>query len=67
MKVVILTKDAPKPLKNNEVLYQCLVADSTAMINCNFYGEAGKELAPGDVVFLMAAYTSLYKDKMVLY
>lgn len=37
------------------------------MINCNFYGEAGKELAPGDVVFLMAAYTSLYKDKMVLY
>lgn len=37
------------------------------MMNCNFYGEAGKELAPGDVVFLMAAYTSLYKDKMVLY
>jgi hypothetical protein len=37
------------------------------MINCNFYGEAGKELVPGDIVFLMAAYTSLYKDKMVLY
>jgi hypothetical protein len=37
------------------------------MCNCNFYGEAGKELAQGDIVFLMAAYTSLYKDKMVLY
>jgi hypothetical protein len=37
------------------------------MCLCNFYGEAGKELAPGDIVFLMAAYTSVYKDRMVLY
>lgn len=37
------------------------------MIACNFYGEAGKELRPGDIVFLMSAYTSVYKDKMVLY
>ena len=37
------------------------------MCNCNFYGEAGKELQPGDIVFLMSAYTSVYKDKMVLY
>lgn len=44
-----------------------MVADQTAMVNCNFYGEAGKELMPGDIVFLMAAYTSVYKDKMVLY
>ena len=37
------------------------------MINCNFYGEVGKELNPGDIVFLISAYTSVYKDKMVLY
>ena len=37
------------------------------MINCNFYGEAGKELNPGDIVFLIGAYTSVYKDRMVLY
>ena len=67
LKVVILTKDQPKELKNKEVLYQCLVADETAICQCNFYGEAGKELHPGDIVFLMAAYTSVYKDKMVLY
>ena len=64
---MILTKDQPKELKNKEVLYQCLVADRTAMCNCNFYGEAGQELQPGDIVFLLSAYTSVYKDKMVLY
>ena len=67
LKVILLTKDQPKELKNKEVLYQCLVADGTAMINCNFYGEAGKELNPGDIVFLIGAYTSVYKDRMVLY
>ena len=67
LKVIILTKDQPKELKNKEVLYQCLVADMDAKINCNFYGEAGKELNPGDIVYLMGAYTSVYKDKMVLY
>ena len=67
LKVIILTKDQPKELKNKEVLYQCLVADQTAKINCNFYGEIGEALRPGDIVYLMGAYTSLYKDKMVLY
>ena len=43
------------------------MADNTAMINCNFYGEVGKDLTPGDIVFLISAYTSVYKDKMVLY
>ena len=27
LKVIVLTKDQPKELKNKEVLYQCLVAD----------------------------------------
>lgn len=57
----------PKELKNKEVLYQCLVADHTAKINCNFYGEIGESLKLGDIVYLMGAYTSVYKDRMVLY
>jgi len=39
----------------------------TAKINCNFYNDLGGDLRPGDIVYLMGAYTSLYKDKMVLY
>ena len=67
LKVIVLTKDQPKELKNKEVLYQCLVADQTGMINCNFYGEAGQAIKTGDIVFLLGAYTSVYKDRMVLY
>ena len=67
LKVIVLTKDQPKELKNKEVLYQCLVADQTGMINCNFYGDAGQAIKTGDIVFLLGAYTSVYKDRMVLY
>eukprot|EP00347_Sterkiella_histriomuscorum_P006459 403352696 len=67
LKVIVLTKDVPKELKNKEVLNQCLVADSTGKINCNFYGEVGDKIKPGDIIFLMNAYTSIYKDHMVLY
>ena len=48
LKVVVLTKDQPKELKNKEVLYQCLVADQTGMINCNFYGDAGQAIKTGE-------------------
>eukprot|EP00806_Schmidingerella_arcuata_P009015 Macronucleus_9332.p1 GENE.Macronucleus_9332~~Macronucleus_9332.p1 ORF type:complete len:105 (+),score=7.45 Macronucleus_9332:1-315(+) len=37
------------------------------MINCNFYGDAGQAIKTGDIVFLLGAYTSVYKDRMVLY
>ena len=44
-----------------------MVADQTGMINCNFYGDAGQSIKTGDIVFLLGAYTSVYKDRMVLY
>ena len=44
-----------------------MVADHTAKVLCNFYGELGQKLRPGDIVYLSGAYTSLFKDHMVLY
>ena len=67
LKVVLLSKDVPKELKNKEILYQCLVADHTGKIQCNFYGEIGECIKPGDIIYLAGAYTSIYKDHMVLY
>ena len=67
LKVVVISKDAPKELKNKEILTQCLVADHSAKVLCNFYGELGKILKPGDIVYLSGAYTSIFKDHMVLY
>ena len=44
-----------------------MIADNTGKINCNFYGEIGEALKPGDIVFLIGAYTNIYNSKMVLY
>ena len=67
LKVVVLSKDMGKELKNKEILTQCLVADQTAKILCNFYGELGQKLKLGDIVYLSGAYTSIFRDHMVLY
>lgn len=67
LKVIVLAKDNPKELKNREVLYQCTVADHTARIQCNFFGDLGENLKPGDIVYIMGGYTGLFKDRMVLY
>ncbi|CDW81565.1 soss complex subunit b1 [Stylonychia lemnae] len=67
LKVIVLSKDVPKELKNKEVLYQCLVSDKTAKINCNFFGDIGEKIKAGDIIYLMNAFTSIYKDHMVLY
>lgn len=60
LKAIVISKDNPKELKNKEVLYRCLIADHTAKIDCNFYGNLGEKLKPGDVVYLMGAYTSVF-------
>lgn len=65
--MTVISKDAPKELKNKEILTQCLVADHSAKVLCNFYGELGKILNPRDIVYLSGAYTSIFKDHMVLY
>ena len=67
LKVIVISKDAPKELKNKEILTQCLVADHTGKVLCNFYGELGQKLRLGDIVYLSGAYTSIFKDHMVLY
>ena len=60
LKVVVLNKDQGKELKNNQFLFQCLVTDGTGKVNCNFYGEIGEAIKPGDIFYLMGAYTSIY-------
>ena len=54
-------------LKNNDKLTQFIVADDTASIRCNFFGDIGESLKPGEIIYMNGAYTSLYKDMLVLY
>ena len=67
LKQIVISKDNPTKLKSKEILYQCLIADKTAKINCNFYGEIGENLKPGDIVYIMGSYTSIFQGRMVLY
>ena len=67
MKAIVLSKDKAKELKNKDTLHQCLIADQTGKINCNFYGEVGESLKCGDIVYLMGAYTGVFNGHQVLY
>ena len=55
LKAIVLSKDKAKELKNKDTLHQCLIADQSGKINCNFYGEVGESLKCGDIVYLMGA------------
>ena len=67
LKAMILSKDNPKVIKNQAILTTCLIVDGTAKVNCNFYGEAGKSLKAGDIVYIMSGYTGFYQSRLVLY
>ena len=67
IKAIVLTKDTAKELKNKDTLHQCLIADSTGKINCNFYGEFGESLKCGDIVYILSGYTGVYNGHQVLY
>ena len=67
LKAIVLNKDKRKELKNKDTLHQCLIADSTGKINCNFYGEVGENLKCGDIVYIMGGYTGIFNGRMVLY
>ena len=33
----------------------------------NFFNETGRELAEGDILYISGAYTSLYKESLLIY
>ncbi|CAI2382760.1 unnamed protein product [Moneuplotes crassus] len=67
VKFIILEKTASIPLKNSDLLTQFLVADETASIRCNFFGEIGADLQPGDIIYMNEAYATTYKNMLILY
>lgn len=46
---------------------QFIGADDSGSLWVNIYGEPGMQLKEGDIIFLKGAYTSLFKDNMILY
>ena len=67
LRAVVLCKDRAKELKNKDTLHQCLITDATGKVNCNFYGDVGESLKPGDIIYMIGAYTGVFNQRMVLY
>ena len=43
------------------------MADDSASVKCNFFGEVGESFKPGEIVYMNGAYASNYKNMLTLY
>ena len=62
MRMILLEKLGAISLKSGDIIHQFLVADQTGSIKCNFFGEHGHQLKPGDIVYMSGIYATLYKE-----
>ena len=67
VKVIVLEMKSSFITKNQQKITQFLVADHTGSILCNFFGVIGTSISPGDILFILGAYASLFKTSLVLY
>lgn len=62
LRVLLLERLDSIDIKSGERMTQFLVADSTGSIRCNFFGQGGSQLQPGDIVYLASCYAHYYKE-----
>ena len=67
LKVIVLEMKNSFNTKNQQKITQFLVADHSGSILCNFFGQIGTCIVPGDILFIIGAYASLFKTSLVLY
>lgn len=65
--VFIIEKVKSIRLKSEQQIFAFLVGDATGCIMCNFYDDIGSELKPGDIVYIQAGYSSIFKENLILY
>lgn len=66
IKLILINFNSRNKIQDT-VISQFIAADHSASIWINIYGEPGLNLKEGDIIFLKGAYTSLFKDNMILY
>ena len=64
---ILVEKKNPIKLKRDSIIYPCIVADASGSIICNFFDEIGEFLKESDIINVVNAYTSLFKNQMSLY
>ena len=66
LKFIIVSKVSSFKTKK-DLITQCDIADETGAISINFFNDTGIILEEGDICYINGAYSSFYKDKLVLY
>jgi hypothetical protein len=49
------------------IITQFIGADHSGCIWVNIYGDPGLKLKEGDIIYMKGAYTTLFRDNMILY
>jgi ssDNA-binding replication factor A large subunit len=64
--VIVVAKQSVFKTKKGEIV-QFLVADETGCCYMNFFNETGRSLEEGDILYMSGAYTSYYKEMLLIY
>lgn len=67
IRVIIVEKKDSIVTKDKNIISTFLVADETGSCLMNFFDIPGQSLSPGDIFYIEGGYTSIYKNKMLLY
>lgn len=81
LKVMVLEKVETVLIKNKQnTIHKFLISDNTGSIFLNLFDEkgifflfffilsfSGELLSPGDIIYVNGAYSTLFKDQMILY
>ena len=67
LRVILLERKFSTKLKSDQIMVQFVVGDASGCALCNFYDEVGMKLKESDIVELTGAYSSLFKQNMVIY
>ena len=67
LKVILVKVLGNFETRSHQQITQYLVADSSGSILCNYFGDIGKKMRAGDIVYMDGAYTTIFDGHMILY
>ncbi len=67
IKVILIKLLDQHKIKNGDTITTFLVGDETGTIHCNFYDNVSEYIKEGDVLYINGAYSTLFKNHIVLY
>lgn len=67
IKVIVIKVESIQPTKDNLMRGTFRVADKTANIQLTVFGEKVKYIKVSDILYITAAYTAIFQNRLTLY